>query len=82
LNPTDALKQLLIIERTPEPDAANSSALDDLNPEQRREAERYIKQLKMGRGIKRERDNEGSASRKKVRKPEEEIMMVDLTGDD
>jgi hypothetical protein len=88
-NFTDALKQLLVIERTPEPDAAqNASALDDLDPEQRREAERYIEELKrsksgssQGVGIKRERDDEGGSSRKKPRKSGE-IMIVDLTGDD
>jgi hypothetical protein len=45
------LQQLLLIEHTPEPEAVedgdSSVGLDDLDDEQRKEAEQYIRQLKV-----------------------------------
>jgi hypothetical protein len=87
----EALKQLLILERTPEPDTLSPepSFLQALDPEQRREAERYIEQLRSsqtgsGAAIKRERDENGNEiagpSKKKARKSGDKIM-IDLTND-
>jgi len=87
----EALKQLRILERTPEPDSLSPepSFLQALDSEQRREAERYMGQLRNSRqgsriAIKRERDENGNAiagPSKRARKSGETIM-IDLTDSD
>ena len=84
----EALKQLLILERTPEPDVGSPAPeLSSLNPKQRKEVKRYIDRLQISQSssdvkVKRERDEEGNAStaRPSKRKPGKSIT-IDLTND-
>lgn len=85
----DALRQLHVIEHTPEPEAPPAlmparATFDDLTPEERRETENFIQSLRGGRVgviVKREHDNKVIAPRKKTRKSGKS-KTVDLTGDD
>jgi len=85
----EALKQLLILERTPEPESLSPepSFMHALDPDQQREATTYMKRLKnsqqTGVTIKRERNSNGNeiaGTRKRARKSGAKII-IDLTND-
>lgn len=83
---TEALKQLLILERTPEPEpvspAQELSFLGALEPEQRQELEAYVAKMQ-NISVKREREengHDGTEAGKRARKQGEKII-IDLTLD-
>ncbi|KUJ09410.1 uncharacterized protein LY89DRAFT_724406 [Mollisia scopiformis] len=90
-----ALKELMIIERTPEPElelelGVSTLNLDGLTPEQRSMAKAYVDGLKssrIGAGIKREHveeseEEEGPLKKqKRARKGKEKMVVIDLCDD-
>lgn len=78
----EALKDLLILERTPEPEpepTPEPAFLQALDPNRRREAEQCIGQLKAG--VKRERDTDGVVITGSKRVRSGERVINDLTDD-
>ncbi|KAL2063579.1 hypothetical protein VTL71DRAFT_5384 [Oculimacula yallundae] len=91
----DALKSLLIIERTPSPPPQQISAspppvdVNNLDPEQKKQVARFLQGLNGNRGgsgspgpsIKRERDTDGSELTLRNKRNSGKSVMIDLTKD-
>ncbi|KAF8850171.1 hypothetical protein BDZ45DRAFT_679972 [Acephala macrosclerotiorum] len=83
----EALKQLLIIERTPEPESPPSIDLKRLDKDQRRKVESFVKNLTQSGSssqsakVKRERNDDGDTLSPQKKQRPEEVELVDLSGD-